>query len=276
MSIGVAVDDRSPLPMTPVRLHSREWGGTTGDPVVCLHGLTQHGGIFEPLGRRLAAGGHRVVAIDLRGHGESERLPPWDLGTHVDDVLETIDALGIERAAWVGHSFGGRVLAELAARAPERVDRLALLEPGLGVPADHALRQSELDRLDWSFATVDGATNALLASDTIASAPEEVVAAYVADDVKRGPDGRFRFSFCPSVAVVAWSEMTRPEPPIAELPTLLVISMAPLFDPRDEVRRHRAALGSLLTVATVPNGHNVLWESPLETGAAIESFLAAE
>jgi len=262
--------------MTPARLHTREWGGSTGDPVVCLHGLTLHGGIFEPLGRRLAAEGRRVVAVDLRGHGESERLPPWDVGTHVDDVLETIGALGIERAAWIGHSFGGRVLAELAARAPERVERLALLEPGLDVPADHALRQSELDRLDWSFATVDGATNALLASDTIASAPEEVVAAYVAGDVVRGPDGRYRFSFCPSAAVVAWSEMTRPQPPIAELPTLLVVSMAPLFDPRDEIRRHRTALGPLLTVTTVPNGHNMLWESPVETGAAIESFLAAE
>lgn len=255
-------------------LHVRNWGGASGEPVVCLHGLTQHGGIFERLGRELAARGRRVVALDLRGHGESERLPPWDMGTHVADVLETLDALGIERAAWIAHSFGGRVLAELAARAPERVERLALLEPGMGVPAAHALRQSELDRLDWSFATVEGATNAVLASDTMASAPEDVVSAYVAGDVQRGPDGRFRFSFCPSAAVVAWSDMVRPDPPIAALPTLLIVSMAPLFDPRDQIRRYRDALGPLLTVATVPNGHNVLWESPLETGAAIEAFLA--
>jgi hypothetical protein len=44
---------------------------------------------------------------------------------------------------------------------------------------------------------------------------------------------------------------------------------------REQDRRYREALGSLLTMAAVPNGHNVLWESPLETGAAIRSFLAA-
>jgi len=258
-----------------VRLHTRTWGGANADAVVCVHGITQHGGIFEPLAQRLVQGGRHVVAVDLRGHGESDREPPWTLGAHVDDLLETIDALGVERAAWVGHSFGGRLIAELANRVPERVSRLALLDPGLHVPPDQALRQAEIDRLDWSFATVDGATNALLASDTIVAAPEEVVAAYVKDDVQRGPDGRFRFSFCPSTVVAAWSEMAQPAPSVAELSTLLVAAMVPLHDGRDQIRRYRAALGPLLSVATVPNGHNVLWESPVETTAAIETFLAA-
>lgn len=256
-------------------LRARTWGGAKADSVVCVHGIVQHGGIFEPLGRRLAAGGRNVVSVDLRGHGDSDRDPPWNVETHVDDLLETLDDLGIERAAWVGHSFGARVVATLANRAPERVSRLALLEPGLHVAPERVLRQAEIDRLDWSFATVDGATNAMLTSPTIVSAPEEVVAAYVKDDVRRGPDGRLRFRFCPSAVVVAWSEMALPAPPIAEVPTLLVVATAPLFDPRDQIRRYRDALGPLLSVATVPNGHNVLWESPDETGAAVESFLAA-
>ncbi|HYI81481.1 MAG TPA: alpha/beta hydrolase [Thermoleophilaceae bacterium] len=258
-----------------MRLHTRTWGGSAADAVVCVHGLNQHGGIFEPLARQLVQGGRYVVSVDLRGHGQSGKEPPWDIDTHVADLVETIDALGIERAALVAHSFGARLIATLANRAPERVSRLALLDAGLYVPPDRALHRAELDRLDWSFATVAGATNALLASDTIVAAPEEVVAAYVEDDVERGADGRFRFSFCPSAVVVAWSEMARPAPPIAELPTLMVAAMVPLQDGRDQIRRYREALGSLLKVATVPNGHNVLWESPVETTAAVEAFLTA-
>jgi lipase len=258
-----------------VQLHTRTWGGPRDEAVVCVHGITQHGGIFEPLARRLTAAGHYVASVDLRGHGDSGREPPWSIATHVDDLLETLDGLGVARAAWVGHSFGGRLAAELASRAPERATRLALLDPGIQVPIDYALQHAELDRLDWSFATVDGATSAMLASDTIVAAPEDVVAAYVRDDVGRGSDGRYRFSFCPSAVVVAWSEMTLPPPPIVELPTLLVSATVRSFDSRDQLRRYRDALGSLLTVVAVPNGHNVLWESPEQTLPAVESFLAA-
>jgi pimeloyl-ACP methyl ester carboxylesterase len=257
-------------------LHTRRWGPPGPDAVVCIHGLTQHGGVYEELGKRLAADGRSVVALDLRGHGSSLREPPWDIATHVDDVLETLDELGIERVTWIGHSFGGRIVAEAALRAPERTDRLVMLDPGLEIPADWALRSAEIDRLDWSFASVEGAVNALMAGESVIAAPEATVAAYVRDDLQRGPDGRLRFSACPSATVVAWSEMTRPAPEIAQLPTLVVRAAVPLTDGRAQDLRYRKALGSLLTLVAVPNGHNVLWESPAETFAAIEGFLARD
>jgi hypothetical protein len=68
--------------------------------------------------------------------------------------------------------------------------------------------------------------------------------------------------------------MTLPAPPIAQLPTLLVRPTASHVTGRPHDRRYRDALGSLLTIAAVPNGHNVLWESPAETTAAIEGFLS--
>jgi len=256
-------------------LETRRWGLASGDPVICIHGVTQHGIVFEQLGRRLAALGMSVVAVDLRGHGDSGYAPPWNVDTHVDDVLETADALGIQDATWIGHSFGGAVAAALAARAPERVRRLALLDPGLAVQPEQALRAAEIDRLDWSFATLEGATNALLGSEAMVRPPERTVAAYARAATTRGPDGRLRFRYCPSAVVVAWSEMTLPAPPIAQLPTLLVRPVVPLADGRAQDRRYREALGSLLTLTAVPNGHNVLWESPAETAGAIEGFVAA-
>jgi lipase len=256
-----------------MKLNTHRWGPSDADAVVCIHGVAQHGRVFGDLAARLARSGHSVVAVDLRGHGDSGREPPWDVATHVRDIEETIDALGIERVGWVGHSFGGRLAAALAAGLGDRTQALALLDPGLAVPPARALRGAELERLDWNFATVDGAVNALMSNETIVASPRDVVAAYTEDDVVKGPDGRFRFSFCPSTVVVAWSEMTLPPPPVAKLPTLLVVAEKPLYDASAQHRRYAEELGGLLTRVDVPNGHNVLWESPAETIDAVERFL---
>jgi lipase len=254
-------------------LKTHRWGPDSAESVVCVHGITQHGRVFDRLARRLAAQGRSVLAVDLRGHGDSGREPPWNAATHVGDLLETLDAEGVERMTWIGHSLGGRLVAEAGVREPRRSDRLVLLDPGLEVPPERALRSAEVERLDWSFATVDGAVNALLSNDSMVAPPRDVVTAFVRDDLRKGPDGRFRFRVCPSAAVVAWSEVTLPAPPVARLPTLVVRAAVPLYDGSAQEARYREALGDLLTVETVPNGHNVLWEAPNETFGAIERFL---
>ena len=256
-------------------LKTRRWGPGGSQAVVCVHGVAQHGGIFADLAERLVGAGYGVTAVDLRGHGESGREPPWNRDTHVRDLLETVDALGIDSAAWVGHSFGGLLAAELAALVPDRVQRLALLDPGLAVPPARALRSAEIERLDWSFATLDGVVNALLSNEAIVASPREVVAAFVQGDASKGPDGRFRLSFCPSAVVTAWSEMVLPPPPVAPIPTLLVRAEVALYDGSAQARRYTEELGDLLSAVEVPGGHNVMWESPRETIAAIEGFLAA-
>jgi pimeloyl-ACP methyl ester carboxylesterase len=235
----------------------------------------QHGGIFEELGVRLAARGRSVIAVDLRGHGESGREPPWNTETHVNDLLGTMDAEGVERAIWIGHSFGGRVVSMAAARDAERTEALALLDPALEVDPTKALRSAEIERLDWSFATVDGAVNALMSSDAMVAPPHDVIRAYVEKDLRKGPDGRYRFRFSPSAAVVALSEVTLPVPPIASVPTLLLLATASLTHVETRQAQYREALDGLLTEVTVPNGHNVLWEAPTETIGAIEQFLEA-
>src|SRR5204862_5033542 len=101
--------------------------------------------------RRLADGlsaRYRVCALDLRGHGHSEYEPPWSLETHVADVVETVEG---SRAIWIGHSFGGRVVAELAARHPELIERAVLLDPALQVLPHVAFDMAELERRDVSF-----------------------------------------------------------------------------------------------------------------------------
>jgi pimeloyl-ACP methyl ester carboxylesterase len=256
-------------------LHTRRWGPESSDCVVCVHGVAQHGGIFGELGDRLTEQGHSVIAVDLRGHGDSGREPPWNTEAHVADLFDTLDSFGVERAAWVGHSFGGRLVAAAAAAAPERTTALALLDPGFEVNPAQALQSAEIERLDWSFATADGALNAVLSNGATVAPDRELVAAYVKDDIRKGPDGRFRFRFSPSAAVVAWNEVTLPAPPITQVPTLLITAEVSLILAGALKPRYQEALGDLLTEVTVPNGHNLLWESREETISAIEQFVSA-
>lgn len=257
-----------------MQLKARCWGQAKAECVVCIHGLTQHGGVFESLAERLARRGHYVLAVDLRGHGRSGHEPPWSTERHVQDVLETLTSLGVRRTTWIGHSFGGRVAAAMAAEAGESTESLVLLDPGLEIPPERALREAEVDRLDWSFETSEGAINALLAGSGVIATSRDTVAAYVEEDMREGSDGRYRFSFCPSAVVVAWSEMCLPAPPIAAVRTLAVCAESSLFTVSLE-ERYRAGLASKLSVVRVPNGHNVLWESAEETAGAVERFLEA-
>jgi lipase len=257
-----------------MELKAHRWGAEATEGVVCIHGLTQHGRVFEPLAERLSALGHSVVAVDLRGHGDSATDPPWNIDTQAEDVLETLDGLGIRRVTClVGHSFGGRLAATVAAKAEERIGKVALLDPGLRIPAERALRSAEVERRDWSFATLEGGVRAVLSNEATIAPSEDAVKAFVEDDMREGPDGRLRFSFCPSAVVVAWSEMVLPPPPIAARPTLFIHPATPLTDASAQIERYKDALGEQLTLVEVPNGHNVLWESPVETLAAIADFV---
>ncbi len=111
---------------------------TPGRTYVLLHGIAATGMAWMPVARILSAAGHRVHALDFRGHGQSDRPEAgYDLPTFAADLLGTIDGLGLDRPIVVGHSLGAAViLAALAAR-PEVADAwegIALVEGGL-VPA---------------------------------------------------------------------------------------------------------------------------------------------
>jgi pimeloyl-ACP methyl ester carboxylesterase len=116
----------------------------TGDPVLCLHGLGGTKASFMPTVRGLADG-HRVIAVDLPGFGESDKpiRAPYDAPYFARSVTALLDALEIERAHLVGNSMGGRVAIEVGLLEPERTGKLVLLSPALAWLRDR--------RLKWLF-----------------------------------------------------------------------------------------------------------------------------
>ncbi len=108
-----------------MRLHVIEAGA--GATVAILHGLFGSARNFATIQRRLAAR-FRVLALDLRNHGDSPRAAGMDYATLAEDVRETLAALGALPAAVVGHSMGGKVAMRLALAAPAAVSRLAVCD----------------------------------------------------------------------------------------------------------------------------------------------------
>jgi len=134
------------VPVNGIRLNVAQAG--EGSPVLLLHGFPDRWQLWRHQIPVLAAAGYHVIAPDLRGFGESERpteVADYRLATLLGDVTGLLDELGIERAAVVGHDWGGALAWSLALQAPERVDRLTSISVGHGATAASAgLRQREL------------------------------------------------------------------------------------------------------------------------------------
>ncbi|WP_457519311.1 alpha/beta fold hydrolase [Streptomyces sp. TE33382] len=114
-----------------VRLVCRDWGGS-GTPVVLLHGLAGHSGEWEATAQRLTSR-YRVVAVDQRGHGASERHPQdVSRAAYVADAVTVIDQLELRWPVVVGQSLGGHTAMLTAAAHPDRVRALVLVEAGPG------------------------------------------------------------------------------------------------------------------------------------------------
>jgi len=102
-------------------------GQPEATPVVVLHGLFGSAGNWRGVARRLS-GDRRVLAMDMRNHGRSLHDEAMTYPVMAADVLDTLDAAGIERAVLMGHSMGGKAAMVAALQAPERVEKLVVVD----------------------------------------------------------------------------------------------------------------------------------------------------
>jgi pimeloyl-ACP methyl ester carboxylesterase len=112
-----------------------------GMPLVVAHGFTGQGLLYVQTLSRLVGMGFKVIAIDMPGHGRTPlpRRRPADLAAHTDILIRALDACGLERAVLAGHSLGGRMVAEVAARDPSRAVALLLIDAIVGEPWDEVV-----------------------------------------------------------------------------------------------------------------------------------------
>jgi pimeloyl-ACP methyl ester carboxylesterase len=146
----------------------------SGPAVVCLHAGIADRRMWATHLDAFAGAGYRALAFDLPGFGDAAVTPgeqaPWM------DVLQTMDALAIERATLVGNSFGAAVALRAAAVAPDRTAALVLvsspapgLEPSAALAAAWETEEAALERED-----IDAAVAAVLDAWTLPDAPREL------------------------------------------------------------------------------------------------------
>lgn len=132
------------LDLGRVRLAGLEWGTGNQQQVLALHGWLDNAASFQRLAPLLT--GVHIVALDLLGHGRSQHRPPGTAFSFFDwpsEITAAADALGWQRYALLGHSMGAGISSLLPAVAPERIQRVVLLE-GVGplaAPAEQAPEQ---------------------------------------------------------------------------------------------------------------------------------------
>jgi len=109
----------------PLDLAANEFG--SGPPVAILHGLFGSGRNWRSVAQHLAAR-HRVLTFDLRNHGASPWAEGMSYGEMVEDLRASFRARGIDHAAVLGHSMGGKVAMLIALLHPGEIDRLVIVD----------------------------------------------------------------------------------------------------------------------------------------------------
>jgi pimeloyl-ACP methyl ester carboxylesterase len=126
-----------------LRLHYLEWGKGDSEPMLLLHGFMGHAHVWDNVASVFAER-YRVLALDQRGHGESEwpEVGAYSIYDHYVDICGFIETLDLKHLNLIGHSMGGRNALLYAACTPQRVKRLILVDarPGNSVEASKALK----------------------------------------------------------------------------------------------------------------------------------------
>ena len=101
-------------------------------PVLLVHGLASNARLWDGVAPRLAAAGRRVTAVDLRGHGRSDKPDSgYDFATISEDLRRLIEALRFERPGIAGQSWGAGVVLDFAVRQPQMASGIVLVDGGL-------------------------------------------------------------------------------------------------------------------------------------------------
>ena len=179
-----------------LRLHYEQWGDGPR-VVIALHGTSLHGKVWYWLAEALGPA-YRLIGLDQRSHGDSQRVATGQYGVehYCDDLAAFIDRMGYERVSLVGSSLGSRVALLYAARHPERVDAMALLDLSFEMPtaASEHMVQAHITR-PREFADVE---EAVAFSKTLPQRlrfTDEVHRRTLAGDLRATPSGRLEWRY---------------------------------------------------------------------------------
>ena len=249
-----------------VVLHFEQTEGSA-QPIVLVHGWCCDHTYFAAQAEHFARTGHGVVAVDLRGHGRSDKpQQAHTMQVFADDVAWLCGQLGLEKPIVIGHSMGGNVAFELAARYPDLPGAIVMLDaPVVRPAASYAAIPAFLDQLrgpayaaaqrDYVaralFIATDDAGRKARILDAMASVPQHVMVAAF--------EGLRDYDASEAQGRIA-------------APSLYIAANEP--QPRCDIARLRELVPHLHYGQTVGSGHFCQIEVPAQINAMIDRFLA--
>lgn len=179
------------------RLAYHEWPGR-GPTLLCVHGITANCHAWDCWAEQLAPA-YRVIAVDLRGRGESDKPPAYPVQAHGDpcryphDLDKLLSILGLEAVHYLGHSLGAMIGVIFAATYPHRVRKLVLVDGGHDLRPDvTAGIRPALDRLGVVFPSLDDYLARMQALPFLAGHWNRYLDRYFRYDAEILPDGTAR------------------------------------------------------------------------------------
>ncbi|WP_426361902.1 alpha/beta fold hydrolase [Streptomyces sp. E-08] len=241
------------------RLSFLDFGGS-GRPLLALHGHFGEGRTFAPLARELGDS-WRIIALDQRGHGLSDRAPDFSRTGYVEDAAAVLEHLGIPGAVVLGHSLGGVNAYQLAARVPGLVDALIVEDIGAEVDGDLSFG------LSWPRRTQ---TRAELLEQLGPSAR------HLMEAIREYPDG-WGLAFDPEDMNASqqhldgdhWNDWLA-----GDCPALLIRGSRSAVLSAEHAK-DMAARRPRTRLVELPAGHTVHETVPVEFAAAVSAFLGA-
>jgi pimeloyl-ACP methyl ester carboxylesterase len=262
-------------------VHYRDWGNPAAAPVLLLHAYASHARSWDTVARSLADR-YRVLALDQRGHGESDWSTDYHELRFVGDVGAFVDALGLDTLSVVGFSIGGSHACSYALLYPERVKRLVLFEcftagDEQGDAAWIDVMRAHMHQLRALPADPEQALAAFRPLAPYAAEGERK--RWLLDGLIQASDGQWRWRFDP--AFLAPGPVGRLKPPEAVLwdrfarlncPTLLVVGAESwMVEPTAQV----ATRNPHARVEVIPAaGHWVPLDNPASFVSVVDGFLA--
>ncbi|MGY3717767.1 alpha/beta fold hydrolase [Sutcliffiella cohnii] len=130
-----------------VQIHVVDYGGT-GKTILCIHGLTANARFWDAIADQLTPS-YRVLAVDLRGRGDSEKpANGYNIQQHAEDIRHVLASFSIEKAVIMGHSLGAMISVCFTATYPQLVEKLILVDGGEDLhPQVADVLQPSLERL---------------------------------------------------------------------------------------------------------------------------------
>ena len=267
-----------------ITLHYLDWGLDRGPadapPVVLLHGITGHARVWDHLAERLAPR-HRVLALDQRGHGDSDPPPDDDyrVGTMADDVAAFVGSLRLDRFALLGHSMGGRIAIKYAADHAARLERLVIVDIGpdinlAGLQRVRDMMANAPERIESEEWAVEYIRRANPLQDV------DMLRERVRHGLRRAPDGELTWKYAKGLrdmmregrrdAVDLWEPLPR-----IPCPTLIVRGAESDILSAEVAKKMAERLPDGRVVEIAGAGHTVPADRPEEFVRQIRAFLAA-